>query len=396
MYSEDDINCAVAAGAIDAQAAESLRAYVAQLREMPRGSEENFRLINSFNDIFVAIGVVILLIAVGSIAGTLGATGRRIALVGDLIAVFVPSVAVAGTSWALAEFFTRRRRMALPSILLLLTFLGGAVAAAFAVAAFPILLILGISSVSEHSLEQADIGDALGAALVLLIATMTALFTMLAAYLHWSRFMVPITIAAGAGTLALVVIGGIVLATQVIAGNDYDFPILPLVLAAGLVVFGFAMRWDISDTGRMTRRSDVAFWLHCLAAPMIAHPLFASVGVMDGGDGVSVGSALFILAIYTLFAIVALAVDRRALLVSALAYVLGALTFLFDRFGAVELNFAFTALVIGSALLSLSAFWQPLRRRIVAVLPPAISARLPATHETPLSAGAQAEAPAGA
>ncbi|MEM7690197.1 MAG: hypothetical protein AAF291_14355 [Pseudomonadota bacterium] len=390
MYSEDDINSAVEAGALDASAAESFRAYMSQVREMPRGSEENFRLINSFNDIFVSIGIVILLIAVGSIAASIGGLAKNVAVVGDLIATFVPAVAVAGASWALAEFFTRRRRMALPSILLLLTYLGGAVAAAFAVVALPIALILGIDSISETSLNNADIGDALGAAIIVLVAVMTGAFTTLAAYLHWKRFMVPITIAAGAGTLALVAILGIMAATEVITGSDFEFPTLILVLVAGLTIFAFAMRWDISDTGRTTRRSDVAFWLHCLAAPMIAHPLFASFGVMDGGGAVGVGSALAILAIYAAFGLVALAVDRRALLVSALAYVLAALTFLFDKFGAVELNFAFTALVIGSALLSLSAFWQPIRRRIVVLLPENLQRMLPATQDEMLPAASAA------
>jgi len=65
------------------------------------------------------------------------------------------------------------------------------------------------------------------------------------------------------------------------------------------------------------------------------------------------------------------------LLVSALAYVLAALTWLFDRFGAVELNIALTALVIGSALLTLSAFWSPIRRSIVGMLPGNLQERLP-------------------
>ena len=59
------------------------------------------------------------------------------------------------------------------------------------------------------------------------------------------------------------------------------------------------------------------------------------------------------LAVYITMGLIALTIDRRALLVSALAYVLVTLTWLFDRFGAVELNVALTALVIGSALLTL-------------------------------------------
>ena len=90
-------------------------------------------------------------------------------------------------------------------------------------------------------------------------------------------------------------------------------------------------------------------------------------------------AAVAVLAVYIAFGLVALAIDRRALLVSALAYVLFALTFLFDRFGAVELNVALTALVIGSALLTLSAFWTPIRRAVVQPLPQDLQARLPVT-----------------
>jgi len=120
----------------------------------------------------------------------------------------------------------------------------------------------------------------------------------------------------------------------------------------------------------------VAFWLHLLAAPMIAHPLFHWLGVSDG-ENIGAFSALGVLAIYILMGLVALAVDRRALLVSALAYVLLALTWLFREFGAVELNVALTGLVIGSALLALSAFWTPIRSALVARLPGTMQSRLP-------------------
>src|SRR3546814_7832497 len=97
------------------------------------------------------------------------------------------------------------------------------------------------------------------------------------------------------------------------------------------------MWWDRSDRVRQTRRSDVAFWLHLLAAPMIAHPIFFLLGVTQGDD-ISSGAAAMVVGIYVLFGLIALAIDRCALLVSALAYVLFALTQLFRTFGAVELN----------------------------------------------------------
>jgi hypothetical protein len=50
---------------------------------------------------------------------------------------------------------------------------------------------------------------------------------------------------------------------------------------------------------------------------------------------------------------------------------------LFEQFGAVELNVALTALVIGSALLLLSAFWHQARSAVVKPLPSGLRERLP-------------------
>jgi len=348
MYSEEDVNSAVEAGALSAESAAALRAHVAQLHDMPHGDEENFRLITSFNDIFVTIGVVIMLIAAGSIGEAILASNDGPS---PLAAAFV-----AATAWGLAEFFTRKRRMALPSIILLLAWVGGTFAT-----------LLGVI------VQVADDGNKTLAAMLVSLAALVAAG---AAWLHWKRFMVPITVAAGAvavGGSLIALIGGVAVGQTKL---DPDSIFIPLVFAAGLAIFGFAMRWDASDRMRTTRRSDVAFWLHLAAAPMIAHPLFHWLGVTDGGN-IGVGAATGVLAVYVLFGIVALAIDRRALLVSALAYVLIALTFLFEKFGAVELTFALTALVIGSALLTLSAFWTPIRSKIVQALPGDLQAKLP-------------------
>jgi hypothetical protein len=134
------------------------------------------------------------------------------------------------------------------------------------------------------------------------------------------------------------------------------------------------MWWDSSDVRRETRRSDVAFWLHLLAAPMIVHPVFSLLGLTEGGAGI--GEAVIVIGLYVLLGLAAVAVDRRALLVSALAYVLWALNDLFRTAGAVELSFALTALVIGSALLMLSAFWSQTRRAVLGPLPHTLRARL--------------------
>ena len=354
MYSESDLTAAVAAGAISAEAAQALRDHAATARSGPAVDEEHFRLITGFNDIFVSIAAVILLAAVAGI--------------GEAIYLPLAGLLVAGSAWGLAEFFTRQRRMALPSILLLLAFVGG----------------LGASMVGvmiEHG--ESWLGTNPDERLTAFILAGMALTLAGAAWLHWRRFMVPITIAAGTAALVGTVVALIV--AGVGPDNFSQNGILSLVLVGGLGVFALAMNWDRSDRGRVTRRSDVAFWLHLLAAPMIAHPLFSLLGVTENGS-IGVGGAIGVVALYLGFGLIALAIDRRALLVSALAYVLFALTQLFREFGAVELNVALTALVIGSALLLLSAFWHNARGAIVGLLPQGVRELVPAAGAVSQSA----------
>jgi hypothetical protein len=108
---------------------------------------------------------------------------------------------------------------------------------------------------------------------------------------------------------------------------------------------------------------------------MIVHPVFTLLGLNDGTA--TVGEGLVVIALYVALGLTALAIDRRALLVSALAYVLYALSELFKQVGAVELNIALTALVIGSALLLLSAYWHQARSMVVRKLPEALQSKLP-------------------
>jgi len=338
MYSQSEIQSAIDAGILKAETAEALQNHVSQIRKRPLQDEEHFRLVSNFNDIFVAIATIILLFAAGGIGNAVGD-----AFTGLLIAA---------TTWVLAEFFTLKRRMALPSIILLLAFSGGVFA--------------GVAELSGFNSN----GD--GAISLAITAAITAVMTGL----HWKRFKVPITIAAGAGILAIMVISFL---AAIIGNSVNEDIILPFVLIAGLAIFTFAMWWDISDKARETRRSDVAFWLHLLAAPMIAHPIFHFIGAANG-DEINALQAIAALAMYIFMAAIAITIDRRALLVSSLAYVLFALTLLFREFGVIELNVALTAFVIGSALLSLSAFWSPLRRAIVSKIPEIVRNNVPTAH----------------
>lgn len=346
MYSESDLQAAVDASILTPEAAAAFRAHIAVARHAPSSDEEHFRLITGFNDIFVSIAAVILLVAVGWI--------------GESIHEAVAGLFVAATAWGLAEYFTKVRRMALPSILLVIAFAGG---------------IFGTMAGLMVRYGESWLGSNPPNWIPGTIIAVMALVTAFAAWVHWKRFMVPITVAAGAAALAATAIASVLAITGMEHPNETL--VLSLVLVAGAGIFAIAMWWDGSDRARQTRRSDVAFWLHLLAAPMMAHPIFALIGVTEGDD-ITSAAAVLVLGIYVLFGLVALAIDRRALLVSALAYVLFALTQLFREFGAVELNVALTAFVIGSALLLLSAFWQNARAGVLRLLPSTLTAQLPA------------------
>ncbi len=321
MYTEEDIASAIKAGILSNETAEAFRAHVAGVRQGPAVDEEHFRLITGFNDIFVVIASVLLLTSVGGIIGVL--------------ADWIGAAAVAAVAWLLAEFFTRRRRMALPSIVLLLAFVSSVMGG--------VLLLLG----PEKGAQSVVIASALAT---------------LAVWLHWRRFQVPITVAAGA---AVGVAFAIALLLWAVPDARHWLSVISFI--AGVAVFVLAMYWDTQDTARLTRKSDVAFWLHLLAAPLLVHPVFAALGVFEGQ--MNLWQAAVVILLYVAIGFVSLCIDRRALMVSALVYVMYAFTTLLEQYGVVSLSFALTALVIGSALLLLSAFWHASRAQVLRQVP---------------------------
>ena len=326
MYTEEDIESAISAGVLTDETAAAFRTHVAKLKSGPAVDEEHFRLVTGFNDIFVVIACILLLTSVAWI----GAASER----------WFGTAAVSVAAWLLAEFFVRKRHMALPAIVLLIAFIGGILATG--------LLILGKS---PQTLVAASA------------------FAAVAAWLHWLRFQVPITVAAGAASCV-----GSIVALLILAVPEAKAWTTAIPLTAGFAVFALAMRWDTSDTARQTRRSDVAFWLHLLAAPLLVHPVFALLDVFSGKT--TLEQAIAVVLLYIAIAFISLCIDRRALMVSALIYVLYAFSTLLKQYGAVSLSFAITALIIGSALLLLSAFWHPSRAFFLKLFPLIVQKRL--------------------
>ncbi|HET8728839.1 MAG TPA: hypothetical protein VFO41_15145, partial [Alphaproteobacteria bacterium] len=162
MYSQQELDDAIASGVISADAADALRAHIERQRSTTITDEEQFRLITGFNDIFVSIAAAILLFAVGWIGQSIGqSTGLVISEHGETGPSFLAPLAVAATAWPLALFFTARRRMALPSILLLLAFVGGVLMTS----AFLLVQIIGPDRFNEDNQLLAAIIGAISAAI---------------------------------------------------------------------------------------------------------------------------------------------------------------------------------------------------------------------------------------
>jgi hypothetical protein len=344
MYSESDLDAAVAAGKLSAGEADKFRAFIAEQKIAPAVDEEYVRLITGFNDIFVSIAIILVLTAIGTLTLPTGS----------------PGLCVAAASWGLAEYFTRQRRMALPSILLLLTYILGISSALVWIIGFNFATGLGL--IFGHAVSPPGTDALLLGPLLIGAAT----------YAHWRRFHVPITIAAGAGG---VIFFGLAMLLGLIPSLR---PFAPeLLLACGLAVFTLGLRWDMADRARLTRRTDVAFWLHLLAAPLIVHPLFHLLGLLHGNADAS--SAVAAIAIYLGLGLVALLVDRRALLVSGLFYLFSALSAVLKATGVLGHGLAVTALVAGAALLLLSAFWHKARQGVMIFVPASLRQMLPPT-----------------
>jgi hypothetical protein len=328
MYTDDDLNLAIEKKIFTQVAVDAFRDSMSLAKNTPIVDEENFKVVGGFNDIFVVIACCLLLFS----------TSYVLKPFNESIALFC----FAGLSWALSEFFILKRKMSMPAIILLIAFVGGCFffSMSFFVQASELTLILATA-----------------------VATVSA-------YCHWLRFNVPITVAAG--TLALI---GFVVAIAMSAFPNAKNLMLGLVSLCGLATFLLAMYWDASDIERVTQKSDVAFWLHLVSAPLVIHPMFSMLGIFD--ESQTILSMSLVIVLYLLMTVISIAIDRRAFMVSALAYVLYALSNIINNNGDVGYSLALTGVFIGAALLLLSAFWQAARQHIVKSLPLSLKKHLP-------------------
>jgi hypothetical protein len=288
---------------------------------------------------------------------------------------------------AIAEIVTRQRRMRLSSTLLAVLFM----------ACVGVFVWLGASTqVDLSALNQNPLAifSLRGSAGWVSLAATLAFVAAAAAYFY--RFGVPVlaAIIALALTAYAFVQTGLFLYDGVVAGSvqipaadqipEVLRKALFMPLICGAIVFGIAVMLDLHDRERRTVWSDCAFWLHVVSAPMLVHPLFVmATGQNIAGADIAAGSdaVVGLVVLIGIFTFVALAIDRRSLLVPTLGYfgTLGVQNMVSDAATNAGIPpIAFVLVSVGALVIMFGAGWQRIRHIIVgSVLPESLLKRLP-------------------
>ncbi|MBS8224882.1 hypothetical protein [Vannielia litorea] len=342
----DDIRAAVGAGKIsEAQATAIVALSDARrgARENLQGLDEPFELFKGFNEIFIVVGLTILY------AGWTGLTGVTTFLAtSSMTSLLLCGITGMAALVALAAYFTRRRRMIAPSIALAIMFAFSAIQAGWAVSYW---------MVPENGIPKVTGFEDVRTVIMLALATLVVIF-------YWLAFRVPfamLLIALGfyATCFGLTALNGPELDSfrdvfLLSANSAFSW----MTLALGLLGLTIAMRFDMSDPHRVTRRASQAFWLHVIAAPAIVNTVAFTLFLQGGATAYLILSGFLLL--MALFAVV---IDRRSFLISGIGYVV-ALTAL-----AAEGNTWAFILLLGVFLVALGAFWESIRGAIMAALP---------------------------
>lgn len=370
MFDRTDIRAAIEAGAISDEAAKRFEAFLKARNDPERMLDpENLRFLSNFNDVFLTIGIVVLMTGLGflsaiSVTNLLGLPGPQnpstlaeVQAFADKIrlAIIVSPIPVIAGAWLLAEYFCGRRRLLLPSMAL-------SVAIVWASG----VLAAGAASFFIDPVITADRFDRDVSPWEILSGISYAGFaaaTFAAGAIFW-RFRLPFSLFLLAGAVAglfytaVAQIGGI---GQVGSGAA--------MLVVGLGTLATAIMFDMRDPTRSTRNSDHAFWLHLAAAPQIILGVRGLV-LGSGFAPASMADATVMLAVLVAFAFLSLALNRRALIVSGLVTFATSLWVLVNELGGGGVNtLMLTALIIGGAIVLLGGGWRTARRAILRVFP---------------------------
>jgi hypothetical protein len=335
----EDLRAAVAAGIVTEAQAASLAALAndrAGKRAALPSEDEPFEFFRGFSEIFISIGLVILLT---------GVTGLLAAFGGFALLTLVP-LATAAIAWWWAGYFTLKRRMTLPSMVLATAFGIGIVIFVFTV--------LARAALEERMIAIA--GFALSA--LAMVAWYRRFRLPFAAFLTGGLILGAIyAFTASATNLAGMITGSAGYQSLFDLGESPAFATATLVFGIGAFLVG--MWFDTRDPHRLGRHSATAFWCHLLAAPALVNTV--AVTLMNGGG---IG---FLAVALVLITILALVIDRRSFLTAAIAYIAIVIGWVMGEGGGT--SWIFVLLVLGAFITAIGTWWVQLRAKVMQLLP---------------------------
>lgn len=336
-----DLRAAVAAGILDeAQAASVLALADARSgrRQAMQGEDEPFEFFRGFSEIFVTAGLCILLAGFGMLSAWIGGTPILV------------SVPVAALVWFLSEYFTRRRRMNLPSMVLV---------AAFGISVFSAAIWLLADAAPSERLGL------IGSALLAAAATLAWFwrFRLPFAMFVLGLFLLVATYGVTAGGAPG--LGDLSMGKGLFDLNESPrFALATLLFGIGAFVGG--MWFDSRDPHRVSRLSASGFWLHMLAAPALVNTVALTLYNLGGTTGmVATAAAMLVIAL------LALVIDRRSFLTAGIVYIALLIGWAI-RAGDETTSFGegvAVMLVLGALVTALGAWWVQLRRLVLETLP---------------------------
>ena len=370
MFDKTDIRAAVEAGAISDDGAKRLEAFLKARNDPERMLDpENLRFLSNFNDVFLTIGIVVLMTGLGflsaiAVTNVLGLSAisepaslaDATALADRLrLAIIISPIPLIVGAWLLAEYFCGKRRLLLPSMALSVAIVWASCILGAGVASF---FIDPITTAAQMDREVDAWQIVTGISYAGFAAAAIA-----AGAIFW-RFRLPFSLFLLAGAVA----GLFYTAVAQIAGIG-QIGSGAAMLTIGIGTLATAIAFDMKDPTRSTRSSDHAFWLHMAAAPQI---ILGMRGLLLGSGfaPASMTEAIVMLFVLVAFALLSLALNRRALIVSGLVTFATSLWFLVNELGGGGVNtLMLTALIIGGAIVLLGGGWRTARRGILKVFP---------------------------
>lgn len=335
----EDLRAAVAAGILTEAQAASLQALAdgrAGRRATLPAEDEPFEFFRGFSEIFISIGLIILLT---------GTTGLLAAFGGFALLTLVP-LATAAIAWWWAGYFTLKRRMTLPSMVL---------ATAFGIG----IVIFVFTVLAQGGIDQRMIAVlGFSASALAMVAWYRRFRLPFAAFLTGGFILGAVyAVTASASNLAGLFTGSQGYGSLFDLGESPAFATATLLFGVGAFLTG--MWFDTRDPYRLGRHSATAFWCHLLAAPALVNTV--AVTLLNGGG---IGFLAVALVLITLLALV---IDRRSFLTAAIAYIAIVIGWVMGDGGGT--SWIFILLILGAFITAIGTWWVQLRAKVMQMLP---------------------------